>query len=162
MKRSLYDKVAELILNNQEDMYRMAYSILRSDIESQDAVSESIVRAFENWHKLKEKNKARSWLIGIVINVSKEIYARNSKVILTEAPEKYIEIQTFRSDELWPVIIELPYEIRIILIAYYYQGFSVKEISRMIGIAEGTVKTRLSKGRKILAGIIKNERRQTI
>ena len=133
----------------------MAYSILGNDTDSQDAVSESIIRAFENWHKLKKKDNAGSWLIGIVINVSKELYTRKNRIILTEDPEKYVETEIFKDDELWPVIIELPYEIKVILTAYYYQGFSVKEISRMLGIAEGTVKTRLSKGRKLLAEVLR-------
>ena len=155
MESSLYDRVAELILDNQENMYRMAYSILGNDTDSQDAVSESIIRAFENWHKLKKKDNAGSWLIGIGINVSKELYTRKNRIILTEDPEKYVETEIFKDDELWPVIIELPYEIKVILTAYYYQGFSVKEISRMLGIAEGTVKTRLSKGRKLLAEVLR-------
>lgn len=157
MKSSLYDKLAETILENQENMYRMAFSILGNDTDSQDAVGESIVRAFENWHRLVKKERARSWLMGIVINVSRELCAGKKKIVLTEEPEKYAGVEFPEDDRLWPVILDLPYEIRIIVVAYYYQGFRVKEIARMLGIAEGTVKTRLSRGRKILAEIIRKE-----
>ena len=162
MEKKSYDELAEIVLQNQADMYRMAYSILGNDADSQDAVSESIVRAFENWHKLKKKDRVRSWLTGILINVSRERLAREKRILLTEEPEKYVESEVFKEDELWPVIMELPHEIRIILTAYYYQNFTVREISRMLGIPEGTVKTRLSKGRKILTDIILNERGQAL
>lgn len=160
MEHGLYDKLAELILENQENMYRMAFSILGNDADSQDAVGESIVRAFENWHKLAKKERARSWLMGILINVSREHYAGEKRMILTEEPEKYAEPTVSEEDALWPVVMELPDEVRIIVIAYYYQGFSVREISRMLDMAEGTVKTRLSRGRKTLAGMLRQESRE--
>ena len=151
-------ELSDLILTNQESMYRMAVSMLGSDADAQDAVSESITRAFENRCRLRDKRKAKSWLLGILANVSRELRSRRGRVILMEEPEQYIKNVTTDHDDLWEIVMGLPYEIRIVVAAYYYERLTIREISRMTGMAEGTVKSRLSKGRKILAEFILDER----
>ena len=57
------EELSELILQNQKEMYVLAYSILQNQSDAQDAVSECIVRAFENRTSLRKRASARSWLI---------------------------------------------------------------------------------------------------
>lgn len=54
------EKLSKLILENQKEMYVLAYSILKNQADAQDAVSECIVRAFENRTSLKKRTSARS------------------------------------------------------------------------------------------------------
>ena len=57
-------ELSDLILTNQESMYRMAVSMLGSDADAQDAVSESITRAFENRCRLRDKRKGKIVAVG--------------------------------------------------------------------------------------------------
>ena len=63
------EELSKLILENQKEMYVLAYSILKNQADAQDAVSECIVRAFENRTSLRKRTSARSWVMRILMNV---------------------------------------------------------------------------------------------
>ena len=144
------EELSKLILENQKEMYVLAYSILKNQADAQDAVSECIVRAFENRTSLRKRTSARSWLIKILINVSRSAITKRQKVVLFADPEQYEQEPETAEDHLWSVILELPENVRVVMVLYYYEGFSVREISTLLDIPEGTTKTRLSSGRKQL------------
>ena len=145
------EELSKLILENQKEMYVLAYSILKNQADVQDAVSECIVRAFENRTSLRKRTSARSWLMKILINVSRSAITKRQKVVLFADPEQYEQEPETAEDHLWSVILELPENVRVVMVLYYYEGFSVREISTLLDIPEGTTKTRLSSGRKQLA-----------
>ena len=144
------EELSKLILENQKEMYVLACSILKNQADAQDAVSECIVRAFENRTSLKKRTSARSWLMKILINVSRSAITKRQKVVLFADPEQYEQEPETAEDHLWSVILELPENVRVVMVLYYYEGFSVREISTLLDIPEGTTKTRLSSGRKQL------------
>ena len=145
------EELSKLILENQKEMYVLACSILKNQADAQDAVRECIVRAFENRTSLKKRTSARSWLMKILINVSRSAITKRQKVVLFADPEQYEQEPETAEDHLWSVILELPENVRVVMVLYYYEGFSVREISTLLDIPEGTTKTRLSSGRKQLA-----------
>ena len=145
------EELSKLILENQKEMYVLACSILKNQADAQDAVSECIVRAFENRTSLKKRTSARSWLMKVLINVSRSAITKRQKVVLFADPEQYEQEPETAEDHLWSVILELPENVRVVMVLYYYEGFSVREISTLLDIPEGTTKTRLSSGRKQLA-----------
>ena len=145
------EELSKLTLENQKEMYVLACSILKNQADAQDAVSECIVRAFENRTSLKKRTSARSWLMKILINVSRSAITKRQKVVLFADPEQYEQEPETAEDHLWSVILELPENVRVVMVLYYYEGFSVREISTLLDIPEGTTKTRLSSGRKQLA-----------
>ena len=144
------EELSKLILENQKEMYVLAYSILKNQADAQDAVSECIVRAFENRTSLRKRTSARSWLMKILINVSRSAITKRQKVVLFADPEQYEQEPETAEDHLWSVILELPENVRVVMVLYYYEGFSVREIGTLLDIPEGTTKTRLSSGRKQL------------
>ena len=145
------EELSKLILENQKEMYVLAYSILKNQADAQDAVSECIVRAFENRTSLRKRTSARSWLMKILINVSRSAITKRQKVVLFADPEQYEQEAETAEDHLWSVILELTENVCVVMVLYYYEGFSVREISTLLDIPEGTTKTRLSSGRKQLA-----------
>ena len=145
------EELSKLILENQKEMYVLACSILKNQADAQDAVSECIVRAFENRTSLRKRTSARSWLMKILINVFRSAITKRQKVVLFADPEQYEQEPETAEDHLWSVILELPENVRVVMVLYYYEGFSVREISTLLDIPEGTTKTRLSSGRKQLA-----------
>ena len=99
------EELSELILQNQKEMYVLAYSILQNQSDAQDAVSECIVRAFENRTSLRKRASARSWLIKILINVSRSAITKRQKVVLFADPEQYEQASEEPEDYLWSAIL---------------------------------------------------------
>ncbi len=155
MQTITYEELAEYILNYKVDLYRLAFSIVKNDADAQDAVGEAILKAYENIHKIKKKDSIKIWLMKILANSSKDIIKRRSRWKLLDNELDNVEDESsFEIDLMWPLIMELPQEFRMVVVLYYYEQFSVKEISRIVKVSEGTVKSRLARGREKLSKII--------
>lgn len=141
-------------MDNKDGMYRLAFSILRNDADAQDAVSEAIVLAFEKCHKLRKRSSAKSWLMQILVNSSKKIAVQSNKYVLLENEIQYEQAGEFKDDDMWETVMELDEEFREVVVLYYYEQFSVREIGKMLRVPEGTVKSRLARAREKLLRII--------
>ena len=154
MQRITQKELSALIMDNKDGMYRLAFSILRNDADAQDAVSEAIVLAFEKCHQLRKRSSAKSWLMQILVNSSKKIAVQSNKYVLLENEIQYEQAEEFKDDDMWETVMELDEEFREVVVLYYYEQFSVREIGKMLRVPEGTVKSRLARAREKLLRII--------
>lgn len=132
------------------NMYRLAYGILQNHEDAQDAVGETILRAFEKIHTLRRPECFRAWLMQITANEAKKIYANNKRRIPQENMEELMP--AFRDDyhELWDVVMGLEIVYREAILLYFYESLSIREIAKALHVPEGTVKSRLSRGKRLL------------
>jgi RNA polymerase sigma-70 factor (ECF subfamily) len=146
------DEIGKIILENMPSLYRVAFSILRTEEEISDAISNTTVKVFEKIHTLKNEEFFKTWLTKILINECYKIYNQNKKIIYLENCDNgdmpYND--TYSDFETRNLIKKLGKDLREIVILYYFEDFSVKEISKIMKIPEGTVKSRLSRARKEL------------
>lgn len=154
MQRITQEELSALIMDNKDGMYRLAFSILRNDADAQDAVSEAIVLAFEKCHQLRKRSSAKPWLMQILVNSSKKIAVQSNKYVLLENEIQYEQAEEFKDDDMWETVMELDEEFREVVVLYYYEQFSVREIGKMLRVPEGTVKSRLARAREKLLRII--------
>jgi len=102
-----------------------------------------------------ENRKFQSWLLKIVVNKSKSEISKQNKIIYLE---NSIEIPIIDKDlekiELMSLVSDLPDDFKSVLILFYFNDLSYKEISEVLDIPEGTVKSRLFRGKEILHKII--------
>lgn len=151
MRKIGQKELAELLMDNKENMYRLAYSILKNDADAQDAVGETIVAAFEKRSQLRKPESAKAWIMQILVNKARSIGMRGKRTVLSDDLEQMEAGTVFQYDELWPIVMELREEYREVIVLYYYAQFSVKEIGKALKIPAGTVKSRLSRARETLA-----------
>lgn len=132
-------------------LYHVSRSILRNDADCADAVQEALLKAYEKLHTLKEERFFRTWITRILIHECYKICKKNKKAVPYEA---YMEQEKMRLEDrytsLYMAITELPEELRILVTLYYLEGFSYKEITEIMNIREGTIKSRLSRARRLL------------
>lgn len=146
-------QLGELILSSQDSMYRVAKSLLPGDEDCADAIQNAIVKAFTKIHTLKAEQYAKTWLTRIVINECYGIMRSNRRVVsLDEFPEFSGGQEAFEQDysELYQAISKLSKKLRIAVILYYAEDYSVKEIAEVEKTTESAVKNRLYKARQIL------------
>lgn len=132
------------------NMYRLALMVLHNREDAQDAVSEAVLKAYEKRHTLRSESSFKPWIMQIVANEAKKIYGKNKRVTPVEDMEAYMPEFRDERHELWDVVTTLGIAYREVILLYFYERFSVKEISAVLHIPEGTVKSRLSRGKKIL------------
>ena len=133
------------------DLFRVANSILRNYADAEDAVSESILKAYDKRNSLKTKEKFKPWIMKILV---RECYAmrRKSREIACDDSVPVAAEHSFEesSYELWDILCQLPEEFRVVTVLFYYEDLEVKEIAKILRLAEGTVKSRLSRAREKL------------
>ena len=150
------EEFAKIATDTAEVMYRVSKSILKRDEDCEDAVHEAIVKAFSKLYSLKNDSFAKTWLIRIVIN---ECYAilrkRKREIYSEEITEEEAEKQDY--SELYTALNRLPADYRVTLVLYYIEGYSVGETADILKVSEGTVKSRLSRGRKKLRSFLEED-----
>ena len=144
------ENLGELILGSERQLYATAKTILYNDQDCADAIQETIVKAFSKIHTLDKDKYAKTWLIRILINECYNILRNESRQISLKDREGVFKAQEEeKSDfsELYRAINQLKEELRLPVILYYFDDFSVREIARVLGITEGAVQKRLARAR---------------
>lgn len=151
-KEGNVDDIGNILLENMNSMYRVAFSILTAEEKVYDAISNTIVIVFEKINTLKKEEYFKTWLTRILINECYKIYRQNNKIIYLENcnKENLSYNDTYPDFETRELVNNLDKNLRKIVVLYYFEDFSVKQIAKMLQIPEGTIKSRLSRARKEL------------
>ncbi len=154
-KKGDNDAFVEIINMNRLSMYRVAKSYLKCDEDVADVISEAIITAYEKISQLKESKYFNTWLIRILINKCNYFIKKNKKYIYMEGAElenavndkKVYSEKNYAEEQFYALIDDLPEKYKIVLILYYGEEFSIKEISKILDLSENTIKTRLKRAR---------------
>lgn len=145
------------IMDMKNTLYHIACGILRSEADREDAVQECICKAWEKRDSLKSDSAFRAWVTRILVNECYDICRRSGKlVVVDQLPESPVPEDT-EARELRELILEMDEIYRMPILLYYMEGFSIKDIARILRVPEGTVKSRLHAGRGKLRNILGEE-----
>lgn len=159
----------DLVMVYQNKIYQHCYRMLGNAHEAEDIAQEAFIRAYVNIHSFDNKRKFSSWLYRIATNLSidrlrkrKPDYFLDAEVKGTDGLDMYSQLESEESSIVEEVesnelqryihneISQLPPKYRSIIILRYLEEFSLKEISEILEIPIGTVKTRIHRGREAL------------
>lgn len=145
------------------DVLRVSYYYLGNREQAEDVTQDVFVRLIINQPEL-EQGREKAWLFKVALNRCRDIWRGSwfKKVVLGHpafelypAPDE-IGIAADKYD-LAEAVSRLRPEFKEVVLLFYYQGFSVTEIADMLGIAEGTVSSRLSRARNKLQEELKGD-----
>ena len=133
----------------RKQLYYVSYSLLPNSPDQEDAVQECIYKALQKRETLKQDGYLKTWLMRILINVCHEMRRKRRREFPSE------EIAVVRPDTanggIFEAIIGLDEKYRLPIVLHHHTGHSVQEVAQILRLPEGTVKSRLSRGRTILA-----------
>ena len=162
------DEIGKIIQENMNSLYRVAYSILKNEDEIYDAISSTTVIVFEKISCLRQEEFFKTWITRILINECYKIYNQNKKIVYLENNQNLEQMKhtdIYSEVNIKELLKKLNKDLKEIVILYYIEDYSIKDIARIIEIPEGTVKSRLSRARKELEQILikdeKDERRNS-
>lgn len=146
---------AKLVIENERQLYRIAKSILKSDEDCADAAQEAVARGFAALPALKEERYAKTWLIRILIHECYRIAKERAKFLSLEQETQRRDCGKNKDySELYEALSSLPADFRVTLVMHYMEGYSVKEMADILQLPEGTVKSRMARGREQLRRIL--------
>ena len=137
-------------------LYRVCRVQLPIPADREDAVQEAIFRAWQKRDSLRDARRFDTWMIRILVNQCRDILRRHRYFVVTDAlPEPPSE--GGRGGELRDALLRLDERQRLCLLLHYIEGYSVKEVARMLGLGESAVKARLMRGRQKLKEMLLEE-----
>lgn len=153
------EPVQDLIGLYQNNLYAAAFSICKNAQDAEDVVQETFIQYHMSKNQFESQQHIRAWLIRVAINKAKNVnhtFWRKNKVPLEEYMET-LAFETPKSQNLFETVMKLPEKYRTAIHLFYYEDYGVKEIAGILRISESNVKTRLSRGRKLLKESLQEE-----
>src|SRR5262245_55090107 len=140
--------------------FRVAYGVLRHRQDAEDVAQEAFAKAYRSFSQLREREAFRAWLVRMTWRLAIDRWradrrrgAREQVADGSPEPES-TEAQAVSSDRarhLWRAIDALPEKLRAAIVLSAIEGHDVREVATLLGVPEGTVKSRLFLARKSLA-----------
>jgi RNA polymerase sigma-70 factor (ECF subfamily) len=150
------DEFSERIIAMMQTLYRVSYSQLSQSCDRDDAVQECLYKAWQKRHQLKDERFMQTWVIRILINECHNIRKNRSR----ELPLDEVTEQTTPADadyELHHALFSIDEALRLPILLHYMEGFSIKEIAQTLRCPQGTVKSRMLRGRRELKKMLNEE-----
>lgn len=140
----------EDIVHKYIDMvFRIALSQTNCKADAEDVVQDVFLKFLSCKKKFESEEHIKAWLIRVAINCSHKIFS-SSWFKKTVPLSEDIPFEEPEMSDVYNALNTLPHKYRTPLYLYYYEELSVKEISALLNIREGTIKSQLSRGRELL------------
>ncbi len=158
--RALYDAYYDKV-------YQRLLAVVRDEEPAKDLTQEAFTRAFERFDQLRSGEKFGSWVYRIGLNFFRDQHRKHGRetpvdpqshpALTTFAVGASVEESATKNESIASLVKafkSLPGAYREVVVLFYVDGLSIAEISEAIGIAEGTVKSRLYRARKLMRDAI--------
>ena len=137
-------------------LFRVAFAILRNRTDCEDAAQNAVLKAYRNLGTLKQRSYFKTWLISILKNECFDMLKRRRPTLDVTEQELSYEMAVPDLD-LNRAFDRLSPEERLTITLYYYEGYDTREIAKLTEVSEGTVRSRLSRGRASLRAMLQEK-----
>ena len=141
--------------------YRVAMGVLRNPADAEDVAQEALLRAYHHLHELRRPERFRAWLVRVTwrlaIDRQRSSFRRDRREVAAFAgrpPAPSVEeaaVSREFQQRLDTAVDELPEKLRRVLVLAALEGYDMRETATLLGLPEGTVRSRLHRARRILA-----------
>lgn len=138
-------------------VFRVAFSVLRQREDAEDVAQDAFLKAYRTFHQLRDRQSFHAWLSSIARRLALDRYRKNRRQRAPEgAGASRVEgttnalIDRERAEKLRLAIDALPEKLRVVVLLADIEEHDIREVARLAGVREGTVKSRLFAGRKRL------------
>ena len=143
--------------------FRVARGVLRNTADAEDVAQEAMLRAFRRFHRLRERDCFRAWLVRIAFRLAldraRSAKRREEREASWSRPERHapaataedLAVRSQFEERLDRALAELPDKLRLVLLLAAMEGHTLEEVAKMLAVPIGTIKSRLFFARKQLA-----------
>lgn len=148
----------EYITKYSDMVYRIAYSYMNSRADSEDIMQEVFIKLYQSNKSFCNSEHLKAWLIRVTVNKAKdELKACRRKQ--TQLIAECTDTAAMPNYELAEAMQTLGADYRVVVYLHYYEGYRIKDMSRLLSISEANVKTRLKRAREKLKAFLSDDER---
>ena len=148
--------VEEAFQRYGDRVFSAAFSICQTKEDADDTVQDTFLKYYTQNADYIDETHLKAWLLRVAINRAKDItgaFWRRNRVSWEEYMDELEFVQP-EDRELFEAVMRLPSKYRIVIHLFYYEECSVVEIASLTHTSPGTVKSQLSRGRKLLKSML--------
>ena len=141
-----------------DTVFRLAFSMLKSPADADDVTQNVLLSLYRTDYQFESDEHVRSWLMKVTVNECRKVWRRPFRS--HENIDDYAETLAFEDPsyrDLFEAIMQLDRDIRTVIVLYYIEGYSIKEIAEILDVPAATIGTRLARARAKLAQYLKEE-----
>lgn len=159
MKPALEEQEAQRLVETYSDLIlRLSYTYLNHTQDAQDICQTVFLKLWEKAPAFVSPDHERAWIIRTTANTCKDLLKSHWRK--TTAPLEAaaaVPAPQPEAGSLLEAVGRLPPPYRVVIYLYYYEGYSAKEIARLLGANPATISTRLRRGRAQLKTLLEQE-----
>lgn len=140
--------IREAVIKYSDMLYKICIVILCNEQDAQDVIQDTFCRYLEKKPEFHNEEHEKAWLIRVATNICRDILRfrlRHPKISIHEIEDS---LAAPEHRETLRELLDLPVKQKAVVYLHYVEGYQVKEIADILGITEGAVKMRLSRGRE--------------
>ncbi|MGN0614856.1 sigma-70 family RNA polymerase sigma factor [Ruminococcus flavefaciens] len=156
------EKMTEIYDKYSNAVYRMAFAYCKNKADAEDIMQEVFIRRFSTDIVFEDEAKEKSWLLKVTVNKCRDMFrSLRYKYSLTSIPLEEADIiyETQEESDVYHAVMSLPNKYRTVIHLFYYEEYTIKEISAITGDKETAIQTQLYRARKKLKDILGKELR---
>lgn len=153
---NLNDSDEKVIKYYSNMVYRLAFAKTGTRFDSDEIFQEVFLRYVKKKPKFNDEEHRKAWLIKVTVNCSKK-FLNSSWNKKTEALNESLEFKTEEDNSLYYELQKIPAKYRQVIHLFYYENYSVEEICKVLNRKNSTVRTQLTRARKMLKAYIKED-----
>lgn len=146
---------ARLLDNYGNSILRLAYSYLHNMSDAEDILQDTLMKYLDSRPSLINSAHEKAWLMRVAANLSKNKIDYNRIRQTDELNENLTEQEHDDLSFVWDAVTELPEQYREVIHLFYYEGYTTREIARILKRKETSIRSDLHRGRAKLKEILK-------
>ena len=147
-----YEKYADRV-------FAAAFAVCRDRADADDVTQDTFMRYMTHERDFQSEEHVKAWLLRVAVNRARDLARSFWRKNRTPWEETMTQLPFAEpaDSRLFAAVMALPERYRTAIHLFYYEDMSVAQIARLLGTREGTVKSRLSRGRRLLKNTLMEE-----
>jgi len=151
------DEFINKVLEEYSNMvYRLALSQTKNTADAQDVYQEVFLRLISTNTTFESDEHLKAWLIKVTVNCSHKLFS-TAWFRHTVPLEEDIPFETKENSEIYYAVLNLPLKYRTVIHLYYYEGYTLEEIAKILSKNPATVRSQLARARNLLKGKVEGD-----
>ena len=147
----IYDRYSALL-------YRLSLSHLQSAHDAEDAVHDVFAKYISEPRQFKDKEHEEAWFVKITVNHCRDLLRKKKyRTHLSLDEVHHLKTEGIEENSVLEIVGRLSERYKSVIILHYLEGYSIDEVSFMLGLSVSAVKMRLSRGRELLKNLMEKE-----
>lgn len=141
-----------LVKKYKDNLFSAAFSICKNAQDAEDIVQETYLKYLKSKQDFESEQHIKAWLLRVTINQAKNIvlsFWKRNRITFQEYIQE-LPFETQEDSQVFDTVMSLPRKYRVVLHLFYFEDYSIREISEILQVKENTVKSQLARGRKLL------------